>query len=249
MLNLDPGQLIAFFQQLSPETLSIVQMMVCFSAIVIMHRLFGQAGLQVYIVLAILGANIEITKMVDFSFYAIPLGTILFSSTFLATDILAEYYGKESARKAVWLGFASYLLFVVFIMITLGFKPSIQDQSHDHILALFKPAPAFFLAGMTAYLVSQHSDVWIYVTIKRLTRNKYMWLRNNVSTWISALIDNTVFSVLAWRVLNPDPVDMHSLIFTYILGTYLLRIVISVADTPFLYLAGRLKPLKPEYAN
>ena len=62
-------------------------------------------------------------------------------------------------------------------------------------------------------------------------------LRNNASTWISALIDNTVFSVLAWVVLAPEPMAWQPLIFTYILGTYVLRIAVAALDTPFVYLA------------
>ena len=51
------------------------------------------------------------------------------------------------------------------------------------------------------------------------------------------MIDNTIFSVLAWVVFAPEPLDFYTLVFTFILGTYLLRIVVAFVDTPFVYLA------------
>ena len=102
----------------------------------------------------------------------------------------------------------------------------------------------FFIASMIAYLVSQYFDVWIYSTIKNLTTNKFLWLRNNLSTILSSLVDNTVFSILAWIILNPNPETFYNVIMIYILGTYILRIVIALIDTPFMYLSKIFIPKK-----
>ena len=90
---------------------------------------------------------------------------------------------------------------------------------------------------MIAYLLSQYFDVWIYGLIKKISANKNLWLRNNLSTFLSSLIDNTVFSLLAWILLNPNPETFYNVIMIYILGTYLLRVFIAILDTPFLYCA------------
>ena len=81
----------------------------CFLAILIFLKLFGEVGIYVYTSIAIIAANIQVLKIVDFPFFNNPiaLGTILFSSTFFATDILAEYYGTKYARKNILIGFAS----------------------------------------------------------------------------------------------------------------------------------------------
>ena len=48
-----------------------------------------------------------------FTFFLEPiaLGTILFASTFLCTDILAEYYGSKKARTNIIIGFIGFLLY------------------------------------------------------------------------------------------------------------------------------------------
>ena len=59
----------------------------------------------------------------------------------------------------------------------------------------------------------------------------------NLSTVVSSLVDNTVFSIFAWILLNPEHVSIYNVIMIYILGTYVLRIIIALFDTPFIYIA------------
>ena len=248
-MSLAPADFVSFLNAMPPELLLVAQMLFCFAAVLAMARAFGATGVQLYIALAVIAANIEVLKPVQFAFYDHPvaMGTILFSSTYLATDILTEHYGRDAARRGIFMGFAAYLLFTLLVLLTLGFRPMSAAEAGDemawalpvqaHLLALFLPAPALFLAGMVAYLTSQLCDVWIYQRIRGITGQPHLWLRNNGSTMISALIDNTVFSVLAWVVFAEHPIGWHALLFTYILGTYLMRVAASLLDTPFLYLS------------
>ena len=125
----------------------------------------------------------------------------------------------------------------ILMIITIGIKPSTQDWAQESLTNVFTPMTRFFIASMIAYLISQYFDVWFYNYIKNKTSEKYLWFRNNLSTIISSLVDNTVFSVFAWILLNPEPVNLYKVITTYILGTYLLRIIIALIDTPFIYIA------------
>ncbi len=251
-MSLSPADLIAFLHSLPPEALLLFQALFCFGTILVMVRLFGAPGLYLYIATAVIAANVEVLKAVQFGFYDHPvaMGTVLFGSTYLATDILTEHYGRDAARKAVFLSFAAYLLFTLFMIITLGYRPMTEAQAgadmqwalpmQDHIAALFTPAPALFAAGMTAYLTSQLFDVWVYQRIRGATGDRHLWLRNNGSTMLSSLVDNVIFSVLAWVVFAPDPVGWDALFYTYILGTYGMRVALSILDTPFMYLSRRM---------
>jgi len=211
----------------------------CFSSILIFLKLFGYAGLYVYSALAIIAGNIQVLKTVDF-FYSpesVALGTVLFASTFLCTDILSEHFGKEKAKKNVLIGFTSFLFMTTIMLVTIGYNPSVNDLAQESLENVFTPMSRFFIASMIAYLVSQYFDVWIYSTIKKITSNKFLWLRNNVSTILSSLVDNTVFSILAWIILNPNPETFYNVVMIYIFGTYILRILIAFFDTPFMYLS------------
>ncbi|MFN8693764.1 MAG: queuosine precursor transporter [Holosporales bacterium] len=248
------ADLVAFLNTLPPSLLLVVEMALCYSSLLLMLRFFGANGLYAYIGIAVIAANTQVMKAVQFPFYsdAVPLGTIVYASIYLATDILNEWYGRAAAQKAVFLGFAGYLIFTVFIVLALGYSPLTPEQAgegmawnlpnHDHLMAIFLPAPAILIASMAAYLISQTNDVYMYAWLRKKTAGKQLWLRNNASSLVSNFIDNAVFSIIAWNILSPNPVTWDAMFYTYILGTYLLRVVISMCDTPFLYLAGRCRP-------
>ena len=236
----------SYLGSLNTYVLWLIMLFYCFSSILIFLKLFGYVGLFIYSALAIIIGNIQVLKTVDF-FYSpepVALGTVLFASTFLCTDILSEHFDKDKARKNVLIGFISFLFMTIIMLITIGFKPSTNDWVQDSLVNVFTPMSRFFIASMIAYLASQYFDVWIYSTIKNLTKNRFLWLRNNLSTIISSLIDNTVFSLLAWIILNPNPETLYNVIMIYIFGTYILRIFIAFIDTPFMYLSKVFLPNK-----
>ncbi len=236
----------SYLGTLNTFVLWLVMLFFCFFSILIFLKLFGIVGLYVYSALAVIGGNIQVLKQVDF-FYSpepVALGTVLFASTFLCTDILSEHFGREKANKNVLIGFVSFLFMTIIMLITIGFNPSADDWAQESLSNVFTPLSRFFIASMIAYLLSQYFDIWIYNFLKKLTINKYLWLRNNLSTILSSLIDNTIFSLLAWIILNSNPEFLYKVITTYILGTYFLRILIALIDTPFLYLSKLFLPKK-----
>ena len=260
-MSLPITDIIATLNAWPPEILWLALLFLCFAAAILAARFFGAAGLTAYVVVAVIGANLQVLKPVQFSVFPDPvaLGTVLFASTFLATDMLAEFYGRKAARQAVAIGFGAMVLWTGILMITLGFRPMTPDQAgdglvwalgmHDAMGMLFTPVPALLIAGLTAYLISQYHDVWLYGLLHRLTGGRHLWVRNTGSTAVSALIDTIVFSVLAWVVLAPEPLGWQPLVFTFILGTWVLRLVVAALDTPFLYLARWvLTDRRPAYA-
>ncbi len=231
--------LTAIFNSFSTELMWVILLFFCYISILTFLRLFGYVGIFIYCALAVIGANIQVLKTVDF-FYSpepVALGTILFASTFLCTDILSEYFDKNKARMNILIGFCAFLFMTLLMVITIGFKPSSDDWVQESLSNVFTPMTRFFIASMIAYLISQYFDVWFFNYIKRVTSEKYLWLRNNLSTIASSLVDNTVFSIFAWILLNPEPVSVYNVIMIYILGTYLLRILLALFDTPLIYLA------------
>lgn len=250
MLPLSPDGVIALFNSWPPLVMLAVMVALAFGGLLVMFRLFGPAGIYAFIPVAVLGANVQVLKVVEFAFFPDPvaLGTVLFASTFLATDILNEFYGSAAARKGVWIGFTTFLLWTLILIATLGFTPISGAQAEAagvqgavpvqaHMAALFTPAPALFIAGMAAYLISQLVDVALFARLRRAFSGRALWLRNTGSTALSTLIDNAVFSVLAWIVLAPDPLPWGTVVMTYILGTYILRLAVALLDTPFMYLS------------
>lgn len=246
--------LIALLHSLSPDFVLPLMILLAFGGLLVMLRAFGESGLYVFIALAIIAANIQVQKVVQFGFYLQPvaLGTVLFSSSYLATDILNEYFGTRAARRGVMVGFFASIFWLCIMLLTVGYAPLTPEQAgedfgwalgtHEHIAAIFTPYPAILGASIIAYLSSQFLDVWLFAKIREATGNRGLWLRNNISTAISGLLDNVIFSTLAFVVFASSPVPWDVLIWVFILGTYGLRLVIALFDTPFMYLAKHCLP-------
>ena len=90
--------------------------------------------------------------------------------------------------------------------------------------------PRIVLASMLAYLVSQHHDVFAFHLWRRLTKGRFLWLRNNASTMVSQGIDTVLFITIAFVGVVPTNVLLNM-----ILGQYVIKLCIAVADTPICY--------------
>jgi len=173
-------------------------------------------------------ANIFANKIVQFGPFTVPAGVIVFSMTFFITDLLSEKWGKKEAKKAVWAGFLSSLLLVVSVYIVTKWQPAVFAADFSKIFSeVLALTPRITIASFTAYLVSQNHDIWSYHFWKNKTKGKHLWLRNNASTIVSQLIDTTIFTVIAFYGVMP--------ITPLILGTWAVKIIIALIDTPFMY--------------
>lgn len=254
------ADLVMGLNALPTEAMLVIELAIVFSLIPLVLRPFGAAGLFIFIAVGIIAANVQVLKAASFSFYAspIPLGTVAFSATYLATDVLTEYYGRAVARKAVWLGFSAMLLMTVMMLLVLGYRPMTPEAAgegmawalpnHDHIAALYLPQATLLIAGLSSYLISQFNDIFVFQKIRSWTGPGRLWARACGSTAVSALVDNIVFSTLAWMVFpwvlgqHEQVVDLHTLVFTFIIGTYWIRLVMAVLEAPFIYAARWFLP-------
>lgn len=217
--------------------------MICFSAILIALKFFGITGLYCYSIIAAIAANIQVLKMTNYTFWNEPmaLGTVVFSTMFAVDNILNELFGQQAAKKCVWITFLGYLFFSM-IMITTIFHPSPTDVSDgidmsESLHNIFAPSFSLFLASVIAYLISNFTDIIIFSKLQKIFNYKLLVLRSCISISIASFIDNIVFSLIAWKLLSTTYVSWHCLWWTYIFGTYILRIGIAIMCVPVVKLA------------
>lgn len=224
------------------ELLLIVSMAVLYGSVLLWYRLFGRTGMYSFTVFATIAANIEVLLLVDAFGMEMTLGNILFATTFLVTDILSETEGKRAANKAVIVGIATSILFILVSQSWLVYTVSANDVMQPSFVQVFSNTPRMMLASLAVYAVAQVFDVWMYhVWWQWSTRRfgdsrRFLWLRNNGSTLLSQLLNTVLFSTLAfWGTYSMDTL-LH-----IIASSYVIFIVTSLADTPVVYLARRLK--------
>ncbi|MGP1459397.1 MAG: queuosine precursor transporter [Treponema sp.] len=222
------------------ELLLALSLVISFSSLLIFHRFFGKSGIYVWIALCAVFANIEVTVLVRAFGLDQTLGNMLFASSFLATDMLSELYGKKDADKGVKIGIFTTALFIAFSLMWTRYIPAEGDFAMPAIKQLFSNTPRILIASLTAYTVSEFFDVRLYHAWWNLTeritgkRTTMLWFRNNFSTLLSQLLNIVMFNFGAFLGVYP----MRELI-SLTLSCYLIYIATSLLDTPFLYLARR----------
>ena len=215
--------------------LGIVSLLLTFSLLIIVEKLFKKEGLFVWVSIATIIANILVCKSIELFGFTTNLGNILFASSFLATDIMSEKYGAKESRKAIILGVVSQVIFVIMTQMALLYVPASEDLAQESMKGLFSINLRVSIASIVMYFVSNMADIYIFEKIKEKVPGK-LWLRNNVSTMICNSIENYLFSFLAFAGL----MDITTILSIATLAS-VLEIVIAACDTPFLYLSKKLK--------
>jgi uncharacterized integral membrane protein (TIGR00697 family) len=238
--------MLSFLPSYQTEIISIVQLLVSWVFLFIFAFRYEKAGVYVYIVVAVILSNVQVLKLGHFfwSDQPVALGTVVFASTFLATDILTEFYSAESARKAVTLGFLGFAFFSSLMLLQVWIpeiSPTVLVENnlvdgHKAMVALFTPMPSLYIASIISYFISERIDISLYVLFKHLTREKALWFRSIAAATISAFIDTAIFSILAWKIFAIQPVNWSVLFYTYILGSFWPRILVSITGVPVLYM-------------
>ncbi len=224
-------------KDLMNESLWLVMLLVNFIAIMVSYRIWGKLGLYIWVPIAVIVANIQVTKTVQLFGFEATLGNIVYATSFLVTDILSENYGKQEAKRAVGIGFFSLILMTIVMNLALFFVPAASDFVQESMTTIFSLMPRIAIASLCAYGVSQMHDIWAYDFWKRrFPSTGKIWVRNNLSTMVSQLIDSLVFTLIAFYKVFPTPV-----LIEIVLTTYLLKWIVAIADTPFIYIARKWK--------
>ena len=227
------------------ELLWILLLLVTFIIQILAYRFFGKNGLYAWIAIAIILANIQVMKTIGFFGLVTALGNIIYGTTFLTTDILSENYGKKEAKKAVWIGFFMLISVTIIMQITLFFTPHSTDTLSPALQQIFGLLPRITIASLTAYLISQFHDIWAFEFWKKMFKGKHLWFRNNLSTMTSQLIDNVIFTWIAFigffGLFGWNQVFTWDIIIQIFLVSYTMKWFVALLDTPFVYLSKIIK--------
>jgi len=201
-----------------------------------------------------------ISRQIDLSFnlgqlripFVVFVGVLPYPITFLCTDFISELYGKRRASQVVWVGFLLNLWVLLILWLGAKLPPEVPLGS-DGLPPLEHPDRTFFqirqwtslatLASMIAYLSAQLVDVHVFHFLKRITKGKALWLRNNGSTLTSQMVDSLAVILITYFFSNaisitPGETVLHGLLIL-ILSNYVFKMTSALLDTLPFYLGTR----------
>jgi queuosine precursor transporter len=193
----------------------------------------SQNDVRIYIILVgIFSGSLTIaavlaSKIITVFGLFVPAGVFAYCITFICTDVISEMWGKRAAQNAVLSGFIALSLAFLLIQITIHWPSAPFWSLHESFNSILGMTPRIIIASLVAYTLSQYHDVWLFHLIRRMTGSHHLWLRNNLSTAASQLLDSAVFITIAFYGILP--------IWPLIIGQWVIKMGIAALDTPIIY--------------
>jgi uncharacterized integral membrane protein (TIGR00697 family) len=216
------------------EVYWLITLVISLLGVLIVHKFFGKGGLYVWTAIALIVANIQAVKSVTIFGLDTVLGTIIYSTAFIAMNILIEKYGKKEALKTLGLSLTSMIIVTVIMGITTLYHPNASDTANDSLNLIFGVNIRIMIGSILAYLISGLCNISIYQKLSE----KYhkMWLSNGVSILVAQLIDTVIFLGIAFIGIH----SINTLIELFI-ARYVFKLIVMVISTPVIYLDNNMK--------
>jgi uncharacterized integral membrane protein (TIGR00697 family) len=175
-------------------------------------------------------------KFFDFAGYTFSAGIIPFPLTFVLTDVVNEFYGKDGARRITYAGLLAAVFVWAVINLALALPTNAQSPISDTVFrGTFGTSARLYVASLTAYLIGQLLDISIFQILRRLTGHRLLWLRSTGSTVLSQMVDS--LSVSFVFLVGTRPL---AFIVSNAASNYVGKLIMAVLLTPLIYLGHAL---------
>jgi hypothetical protein len=173
----------------------------------------------------------------------LPGAALAYALTFFASDCYAELYGRRAAQVLVNVGFAMNFVLLALVWSTILAPAAPTSVDPGQFETVLGASTAIVAGSLLAYVVSQNWDVFVFDALRDRTAGRHLWLRNLGSTATSQAIDTVIFVGVAFAVapavLGTGQALPTPVLVSLVVGQYLLKLLIAVVDTPFVYAVVR----------
>lgn len=179
--------------------------------------------------------------------FTLTCGVLLWPLEFVMTDIVNEYFGPKAVKKISYIAISLICYAFVMFYLAIHIAPDTSfwtgSQKESGVPDMQMAFESIFGQGMwiiagslTAFLVSQLVDVWVFHRIKKVTGEKYVWLRATGSTVISQLVDSFVVLFIAFKIGKGWS---YQRVLAIGLVNYTYKFTMAIILTPVIYLVEK----------
>jgi len=165
----------------------------------------------------------------------VSVGIFVFPILFAINDVINEVKGKERAKQLVFSSLIMVTIIMAYSIFVTWLPESARFNDGEAYNLIFSRAARISFASLMAFLVSGLLDVAIFHRIKVKTKGKMLWLRSNVSNFISQFLDTFIFITIAFYSFQYGLNSNLSFIFSIVIPYWLLKCFMSVVETPLTY--------------
>lgn len=156
-----------------------------------------------------------------------PAAVLIYSVTYLFTDIVNERFGRREVHKMILIAFVTQLAMVFFLWLGTELPPAPFWKDQKAWESIVGVVPRITVASWVAFLVSENLDAWVFDMFRRLTKGRHLWMRNAFSSVPALTIDTFLFiSIAFWGRMPMIPLIQGQLYTKWLVG---------LINIPFMY--------------
>jgi uncharacterized integral membrane protein (TIGR00697 family) len=187
-------------------------------------------------------ANLNILGFtMDFNLTA---GAVIWPVVFITSDLINEYFGKPGVKRISYLCafLIAYAFLIVFVTIKLppagwwmeAYSKDDQGNYFNMSFAfnrIFGQGMRIIVGSLSAFLLGQLVDVFVFHRMRKVTGHKHLWLRATGSTLVSQIVDSFVVLYIAFY-----GTFSNSQLMAIGITNYIYKFAASIVLTPLIYL-------------
>lgn len=224
------------------------RLFVILSGIFITNALLAEMiGVKIFSAEGTLGLNPANFDILGFTMaFNLTAGAVIWPVVFITTDLINEYFGKPGVKRISYFTAAliAYAFIVIFITIRLApadfwinstdaaGNPVNMDSAFNKI---FGQGQRIIIGSLTAFLIGQLVDVFVFQSLRKYTGSRMLWLRATGSTLVSQLVDSFVVLYIAFA-----GVFTNQQIIAIGITNYIYKFIVAISLTPLIYLGHSL---------
>jgi len=224
------------------------RLFVILAGIIITNALLAELiGVKIFSAEGTLGLNPANLDILGFTMsFNLTAGAVIWPIVFITTDLTNEYFGKPGVKRISYFTAALIVYAFIVIFITMRLAPADfwingNDASGNPVNMdiafnkIFGQGQRIIIGSLTAFLIGQLVDVFVFQFLRKQTGSKMLWLRATGSTLVSQLVDSFVVLYIAFA-----GTFTNQQIIAIGITNYIYKFLVAVALTPVIYLGHSL---------
>lgn len=203
------------------------------SALSLYFLRLGKEAMIAWLSFCVVVANLFVHKQITLFGLSVTCSDALAVGYLLGTNLIQEFFGRESAKKTIWIAFSLSAAFALLAFFQIAYLPASSDHTHPHFVALLQPIPRMTLASLFSFLLVQLIDLSLFAYLRKTLNGRYMTLRVLGCGIAGHALDTVLFAYLGLYGLVSDVGDV-------ILFSFSIKCLVLILSIPFVTLSRRV---------
>ena len=201
-------------------------------------------GVKIFSGEGALGLNPANLNILGFTMsFNLTAGAVIWPVVFITTDLINEYFGKPGVKLISFLTAALIAYAFVILFFSIHLPPAawwINANSKDlagndfninyAFAKIFGQGQRIIIGSLTAFLLGQLVDVYVFQRLRKVTGSSMLWLRATGSTLVSQLVDSFIVLFIAFF-----PLFTFQQIIAIGITNYIYKFSVAILLTPAIY--------------